>query len=147
VKNIGDRVAPVGVGFHPYFTVGTSVIDEAEVLIPGVGYLEFNEQLAPTGRILDVEGTCWDYRHFRAIGGQRFNHCYMNLVRDADGLATATLRHAPSNRAIDIVMDSSFSAVVVYTGDAIADAPRAALAIEPMTCASDAFNHPGCFYG
>jgi len=30
----------------------------------------------------------------------------------------------------------------VYTGDAIADAPRAALAIEPMTCASDAFNHP-----
>jgi len=27
-------------------------------------------------------------------------------------------------------------------GDAIADAPRRALAIEPMTCATDAFNHP-----
>jgi aldose 1-epimerase len=66
----------------------------------------------------------------------------VNLERDAEGMATATLRHAPSNRAIDIVMDSSFSAVVVYTGDAIAEAPRAALAIEPMTCASDAFNHP-----
>jgi aldose 1-epimerase len=142
VKNIGDRVAPVGVGFHPYFTVGTSVIDEAEVQIPATGYLEFNEQLAPTGRILDVEGRSWDYRHFRKIGGQRFNHCYVNLERDADGMATATLRHRASNRAIDVVMDSSFSAVVVYTGDAIADAPRTALAIEPMTCASDAFNHP-----
>jgi aldose 1-epimerase len=39
-------------------------------------------------------------------------------------------------------MDRSFSSIVVYTGDAIVDAPRRALAIEPMTCASDAFNHP-----
>jgi aldose 1-epimerase len=39
-------------------------------------------------------------------------------------------------------MDRSFSALVIYSGDAIADAPRRALAIEPMTCASDAFNHP-----
>lgn len=30
VKNIGQQAAPVGVGFHPYFTVGTSLIDEAE---------------------------------------------------------------------------------------------------------------------
>jgi len=54
----------------------------------------------------------------------------------------ASLRHPTSGRAIDIAMDHAFSAVVVYTGDAITDAPRAALAIEPMTCASDAFNHP-----
>ncbi|ALA60746.1 hypothetical protein NITMOv2_4371 [Nitrospira moscoviensis] len=39
-------------------------------------------------------------------------------------------------------MDQSFSAIVVYTGDAIPRAARQALAIEPMTCASDAFNHP-----
>jgi aldose 1-epimerase len=142
VKNIGDRVAPVGVGFHPYFTVGTFVIDEAEVRIPGAGYLEFNEQLAPTGTIRDVQGTGWDYRRFRAIGRQRFNHCYVHLERDAEGMAAASLRHAASGRIMDIVMDSAFSAVVVYTGDAIADAPRAALAIEPMTCATDAFNHP-----
>lgn len=142
VRNVGDRAAPLGVGFHPYFTVGTSLIDEAEVQIPANGYLEFNEQLAPTGTILDVKGTCWDYRRFRTIGGQRFNHCYVHLERDAEGLATATLRYAPSKRVIDIVMDSAISAVVVYTGDAIAEAPRAALAIEPMTCATDAFNHP-----
>ncbi|MBX3301389.1 MAG: hypothetical protein KF693_04170 [Nitrospira sp.] len=142
VTNVGDRAAPVGVGFHPYFTVGTSLIDEAEAQIPAAGYLEFNEQLAPTGRILHVEGTCWDYRRFCKIGRQHFNHCYVNLERDSARMATATLRHGPSNRAIDIVMDSSFSAVVVYTGDAIAGAPRAALAIEPMTCGTDAFNHP-----
>jgi len=142
VNNLGPRTAPVGVGFHPYFTVGTSLIDETEVEIPGAGYLEFNERLVPTGTILNVAGTPWDYRRYREIGRQCFNHCYVQLERDAQGMATASLRHTASGRAIDVVMDSAFSAVVVYTGDAIADTPRAALAIEPMTCASDAFNHP-----
>jgi aldose 1-epimerase len=27
-------------GFHPYFTVGTVTIDEAEVRIPGTHYLD-----------------------------------------------------------------------------------------------------------
>ena len=142
VQNVGTQTAPVGVGFHPYFTVGTSRIDEAEIQIPGAACLEFNERLVPTGKILDVAGTPWDYRQLRLIGPQRFNHCYVQLDRDAKGLAMASLYHPRNRRAIDITMDSAFSALVVYTGDAIPDAPRAAVAIEPMTCASDAFNHP-----
>lgn len=142
VENVGRQAAPVGVGFHPYFTVGTSSIDEAEVQIPGTAYLEFNERVVPTGRVLSVAGTPWDCRRFRGIGRQRFNHCYVQLDRDAQGMATASLRHTASGRTIEVAMNQAFSAVVVYTGDAIADAPRAALAIEPMTCASDAFNHP-----
>lgn len=142
VQNVGTRTAPVGVGFHPYFTVGTALIDEAEARIPAASYIEFNEKLVPTGKILTAAGTEWDYRNARRIGDKRFNHCYVQLDRDAEGLATASLRDAGSGRVIDVLMDRSFSAIVVYTGDAIADAPRRAFAIEPMTCASDAFNHP-----
>ena len=142
VQNVGRQAAPVGVGFHPYFTVGTALIDEAEAKIPGAGYVEFNERLVPTGTIIAAAGTEWDYRDYRRIGSHRFNHCYVQLERDAEGMATASLRHVESSRTIDIIMDRSFSAVVVYTGDAIAGAPRRALAIEPMTCATDAFNHP-----
>lgn len=142
VRNVGGTAAPVGVGFHPYFTVGTDRVDEAEAKIPATGYLEFNEQLAPTGKVMAAQGTEWDYRGFRAVGPRRFNHCYVGLERDASGMATASLRHQVSGRTIDVVMDRTFSAIVVYTGDAIAEAPRRALAIEPMTCATDAFNHP-----
>jgi len=142
VRNVGGTAAPVGVGFHPYFTVGTESVDKAEAKIPATGYLEFNEQLAPTGKVLSAKGTEWDYREFRPIGQRRFNHCYLELERDASGMATASLRHRESGRTIDVVMDRAFSAIVVYTGDAIADVPRRALAIEPMTCATDAFNHP-----
>ncbi|MBP8116943.1 MAG: hypothetical protein KAY09_04350 [Nitrospira sp.] len=142
VHNVGREAAPVGVGFHPYFTVGTALVDEVDAKIPASGYLEFNERLAPTGKVLDVKGTEWDFRNPRRVGPRRFNHCYIGLERDADGMATASLHHEGSGRRIDIVMDRSFSAIVVYTGDAIAEAPRRALAIEPMTCATDAFNHP-----
>lgn len=142
VTNVGRKPAPAGVGFHPYFTVGTNIIDEAEAQIPGTGFLEFNERLVPTGTTYPVQDTPWDYRRFRPIAQQHFNHCYVNLERDAEGIATAALRHVPSNRTITVTMDAAFSSVVVYTGDAIAEAPRVALAIEPMTCASDAFNHP-----
>ncbi|MCS6291970.1 MAG: hypothetical protein H8J66_02765 [Nitrospira sp.] len=142
VRNAGVRPAPVGVGFHPYFTVGTLLIDEAEARIPGAGFLEFNDQLTPTGKILPVADNEWDCRVFRRIGEKKFNHCYVQLDRDVEGLATASLRHAGSGRVIEVAMDRAFSAIVVYTGDAIADAPRRAFAIEPMTCASDAFNHP-----
>ena len=142
VQNVGRQAAPVGVGFHPYFTVGTALVDEAEAKIPATGYLEFNERLVPTGDIFEVAGGQWDYRDYRRIGDRRFNHCYVRLERDGEGMATASLRHGGNGRAIDIVMDRSFSALVIYTGDAIPDAPRRALAIEPMTCATDAFNHP-----
>lgn len=76
VTNVGHKSAPVGVGFHPYFTVGTSIVDEAEAQIPGTGFLEFNERLVPTGTIYPVQDTPWDYRRFRPIAQQRFNHCY-----------------------------------------------------------------------
>ncbi len=142
VRNAGGTAAPVGVGFHPYFTVGIEPVDEAEARIPAAGYLEFNPQLAPTGRVITAIGTEWDYRQFQRIGPRRFNHCYLELERDATGMATASLRDQKSGRTIDVVMDRAFSAIVVYTGDAIAGAPRRALAIEPMTCATDAFNHP-----
>ena len=142
VENVGSSAAPVGIGFHPYFTVGTGLIDEAEARIPCRGYLEFNERLLPTGRVLDVEGTEWDFRERRPVGARRFNHCFVNVVRDANGTATALLRHQGNGRQIEIAMDRAFTAIVVYTGDAIPDAPRRALAIEPMTCATDAFNRP-----
>jgi aldose 1-epimerase len=118
------------------------VADEAEIKIPGAAMLEFNERLVPTGKIIPVFGTEWDYRGLHSIGARRFNHCYVQLERDGDGSATASLHHPTNGRRIDVIVDKSFSALVIYTGDAIANAARRAVAIEPMTCATDAFNHP-----
>jgi hypothetical protein len=105
VRNVGRSAAPVGVGFHPYFTVGTPLVDLAEAKIPATGYLEFNERFVPTGRVVDARGTEWDYRTYRAIGSRRFNHCYLGLERGDDGLAVASLRHPVTGTTVDVVMD------------------------------------------
>lgn len=142
IRNVGSRVAPVGVGFHPYFTVGLDPVDGAEAKIPAAATLEFNDNLVPTGRVLPVAGTDWDFRRSRQIGSRRFNHCYLQLDRDPDGWARASLRNFDNGRTVEVSMDRSFTAIVVYTGDAIPNHARRAFAIEPMTCGTDAFNHP-----
>jgi aldose 1-epimerase len=58
------------------------------------------------------------------------------LGRDAAGFA-----HVRAGD-VDVWMDEAFGHVVLYTGDALGPDARKGLAIEPMTCATDAFNHP-----
>lgn len=142
IQNGGSSRAPVGIGFHPYFTVGPERVDEWEAQIPASHYLEFADTLAPTGNILPVQDTAWDYRNWRSVGQTRFNHCYVHLQRDQQQRCRVSLQNPRTGRSVTIEMDNAFTALVVYTGDAIAQAPRRALAIEPMTCATDALNHP-----
>jgi aldose 1-epimerase len=142
VRNQGRCAAPVGVGFHPYLIVGTGTINDAEVKVPATHYLELAETLTPTGTLVPVETIGLVADRYRVIGETRFNHCFLNLMRDQAGFCTIPLRNPSTGHTVLVEMDRSFTSFVLYTGDAIQHAPRRALAIEPMTCASDAFNHP-----
>lgn len=141
VENVGDTAAPVGVGFHPYFTVGSDVIDGDALHVPMASVLEFDDTLIPTGNILPVAGTEFDFQTPRRIGATKFNTCYANPTRDKDGLFSITL--AGESRNLTVWMNGAFGYVVLYSGDPLPETHRRrALAIEPMTCGSDAFNHP-----
>jgi aldose 1-epimerase len=48
LTNTGAEPAPVAAGFHPYFTVGTSLIDDALLHVPMASILEFDAGLLPT---------------------------------------------------------------------------------------------------
>jgi aldose 1-epimerase len=140
IVNTGAVDAPVAMGFHPYFTVGSPRVDGDMLALPFGDVLEF-EQLIPTGRVLSAEAAGRDFQTSRVIGDTTFNHCFLRPTRDADGLARVRLSNA--QRACTVWMDDGFAYCVVYTGDALPSAiARASIAIEPMTCGSDAFNHP-----
>jgi aldose 1-epimerase len=140
ITNTGAHDAPVSMGFHPYFAVGSELVDSDVLTLPFSQVLEF-ERLIPTGRVDDVAQTALDFRLPRAIAQTAFNHCFMAPVRDADGCARITL--ASEVRALTVWMDRAFSAVVLYTGDNLAPKiARGSIAIEPMSSASDALNHP-----
>lgn len=142
IANAGSSTAPVGVGFHPYFTVGTEHIDSDELHVPFDSYLDFVD-LLPTGKVLSVDGISVDFRSPRRIGGTSLNTCYLNPTRDADGKIRIKLANPDSGRSLTVWLDETYNYAVLYSGDPLPDQyRRRSLAIEPMTCGSDAFNHP-----
>ena len=143
IQNIGNDTAPVAAGFHPYFTVGAETIDDARLTLPMAAVLEYDSGLLPTGNVLPIEKTNLDFRQERAIGATIFNSCFCAPSRDADGLVRIQLADSSGRRPLTVWMDESFDYVVLYSGDPLPETHRRrALAIEPMTCGSDAFNHP-----
>lgn len=143
IQNSGDSDAPVAIGFHPYFCAASGDLASWSAKIPAHKFIEF-ETLVPTGRVLPVEGTALDFRTNRTLGDQAYNACLAQLERDERGFAHATLSSVDGKSSVRLTLDQTFDYIVIYTGDAIA-APHArqAFAIEPMTCAPDAFNHEG----
>ena len=143
ITNSGSRPAPVAAGFHPYFTVGSDLIDGDVLHVPFSKYLEFGDYFLPTGRVLDVAGSPIDFRSPRVIGDVPINTCYLDPQRDSDGLARVRLSNPSGQKSVTIWLDKGFDYVVLYSGEALEEQHRRrSLAIEAMTCASDAFNHP-----
>ena len=138
--NTGNTALPFGAGYHPYFTVGTPTIDAATLRLPARTTLETNERLIPTGR-KGVEGTDFDFREGPEIGTTQLDTCFTDLVPDADGFTRVYLTHPDGNPRITVGMDPSHGFIQVFTGDILAERDRRrSIAIEPMTCAPNAFN-------
>lgn len=138
--NVGTQSAPYGAGHHPYLTVGT-LIDEALLKMPALMRLEADDRLIPTGRLLPTKGTAFDFLELRRIGSLRMDTAFANLVPDADGLIRVRLQAPRGDPAVTLWMEPRYRFLMLYTPDAIPDASRRrrSLAIEPMTCAPNAF--------
>jgi aldose 1-epimerase len=122
--NVGDTPAPFGIGLHPYLR-GDVLELPARVVLP------LDDRLLPAGQPAPVAGTELDFRHARAIAAQRIDRCFGELDRDGDGIARVALSGDAGR--VEVWMDASFRFVQIYTDDE-------GVAIEPMTCAPDAFN-------
>lgn len=138
--NVGDASLPFGAGYHPYLTVGTPTIDAATLRLPARTALETNDRLIPTGR-KSVDGTDFDFREGREIGATQLDTCFTDVIPDADGFTRAVLSHPNGSPRITVGMDPSHGFVQVYTGDTLPEEDRRrGIAVEPMTCAPNAFN-------
>jgi len=139
--NAGSQALPYGAGHHPYLTVGTELIDEARLRIPALMYLEVTERQIPTGRAIPVQGSAVDFLELRRIGSAKLDTAFASLVSDADGLTRVELQAASGRPSRTLWMDKTYRFVMAFTGDAIPqlDRRRRSVALEPMTCAPNAF--------
>ena len=142
--NAGATAAPLGTGLHPYLDLGRGGANQAQLRVPARCWLPVDEQAIPTGQRRPVAGTPYDFRAMRAIGDVQVDHCFTDLERDADGLARVSVAFEADGgpRELIVWMDSSYSHIQVYTGDEDPEPERRrrSIAVEPMTCAPDAFN-------
>lgn len=128
-ENVGTSDAPYGVSSHPYLTVG-GTIDDCVLTIPAARMLTVDENLGPKD-VVDVVDVDTDFRGGRRVGSQFVDNAFTALP---EGPWEVRLER-PGDMAV--VMSAQAPWVQFYSGEHLG---RRGAAIEPMTCAPDAFN-------
>lgn len=145
-RNVGVDAAPFGTGPHPYLVAGPAPLDEWTFELPAARVLEVTpDRLAPVALqdVAEHDPARFDWRAPRVLGPAQIDHAYTDLDRGSDGVATVRLTD-PSGTGVLMSWDAACPWVQVHTAD-LPGGPaqpfhRASLAVEPMTCAPDAFN-------
>jgi aldose 1-epimerase len=142
--NLGPTPAPVGLGPHPYLRAGSDPLDDWTLELPADRVLDVDSRLAPVSLVhVESHAHRFDFRRPRRIGAVEIDHAYTGLARGADGIATVRLTAGDGN-GVQIDWDTACGWVQIHTAD-LPGGPRTpghrcGLAVEPMTCAPDAFN-------
>ncbi|QAY60316.1 galactose mutarotase [Microbacterium protaetiae] len=143
--NESEQPAPWGTSAHPYLVAGEGHVDDWSFELPAAQVLQVTpDRLIPTELTgVDADPARFDFRTARPIGSAEIDHAFTALAGDADGVVTARLTDT-SGSGVEMVWDAACPWVQVFTSDqpgGEADpAHRAGVALEPMTCAPDAFN-------
>lgn len=130
--NVGSEPCPFGAGAHPYLAPAGGTVDSSTLRAPGARRLVADERGIPTGSE-PVDGRDDDFREPRPIDSTQLDTCFTELERDADGRARVRLD------GTTLWLDEGFPYLMLFTGDPLPDVARRALAVEPMTCAPNAF--------
>lgn len=142
-RNLGPDAAPWGTGPHPYLVAdapGRSAVDSWTLSLPASEVLTVTpDRLIPIAVEAVDRHPQWDFRTPRPIGATFIDHAFTALDRDG-GLARVEVR-AADGTGTAISWDEACPWVQVHTADTPHDAAthRIGLAVEPMTCAPDAF--------
>ncbi|MEU6079661.1 aldose 1-epimerase family protein [Streptomyces sp. NPDC047108] len=142
-RNTGGSRVPYGVGAHPYFTLGTEYIDDIVLTLPARTWFRTNERAIPLPPPVPVAGTPYDFLRPRRLGSTVLDTGFADLVRDADGSAVVRMASPASPVSLEVWQDRQHPFLQVYTGDTLPDPDgrRRGLAVEPYSCAANAFNN------
>jgi len=122
---VTDRPTPINLTHHSYFNfagAGSRDVLQHVVQVEADKYSETDADTIPTGVLLPVADTPFDFRHATPIGqrvgaGQLDGYDLAYLLRDKPGtLRLAASLHEPSHgRAMEVLTDAP--ALIFYTGN------------------------------
>ena len=133
--NRGKQRAPFGAGFHPYLSTHGAALADTTVQLPARERLVLDEAQVPVGTQA-VTKTPYDLRRGRRLKQLRMDDGFTALnVPSGRGFAEVRTKKAGAR----IWFDQTFRYLQVFTPDDLRGGVPA-VAVEPMTCAADAFN-------
>jgi aldose 1-epimerase len=137
--NVGKQSCPYGAGQHPYISPGEGLVDDCLLELPAqTRIVADDERQLPTGRET-VEGSKFDFRNARRLGDIQIDSAFTDLTRDAAGEAVTRISRSDGS-CVELWVDEHYPFLEVFTGDGLApERQRRGLAVEPMTCAPNAF--------
>ena len=135
-RNAGEAAWPIGLGWHPYFALPSGDRAQARLRVPADTRVEVDnyDQVLPTGRLLPVAGTPYDFNTGQPLGELYLDDCFTALRREsgevavdiADPAAGVGLRLTTASEAV--------KAVQVY-----APPDQAFVVVEPQFNLADPF--------
>ena len=99
---------PYGSGQHPYLTLGTPTVDPLRLQAPGRAVVFSDERGLPE-RSEPVDGTEYDFRAGRTIGGTVLDNAYTDLERGDDGRARVVLDDPDGDAGLTLWVDESYA--------------------------------------
>jgi aldose 1-epimerase len=130
ITNMSAEPMPVSVGFHPYFQLTDSPRDEWTISVGARTHLKLQPNKLPTG---ETEPIGAPYTGGVALRDYDIDDGFMDLVRDAQGRATMTVRG--KTQSIDVQFGPNYRAAVVW-----APKPQNFICFEPMAGITNALN-------
>jgi aldose 1-epimerase len=137
-RNRGAVAAPWGFGAHPYLRAGRAGIDGCVLEMDAHTVLMADERGIPVGRASVTDGP-FDFRRGARLDGQVVDHAFTDLDRDQDGRVVARLVDPVTGHSTALWADRSCAYLQVYTAERLRPTPRTGVAVEPMSCAPNAF--------
>lgn len=125
---VSDAVTPVNITNHSYFNLAghnSGSIDTHILTLDCSSYLETDEYRIPTGAVLPVDNTPFDFRNPKAIGkdlhtadfsgAKGYDHCYCIDRKKGKLVQFATVFEPVSGRTMTVLSD--MPGVQFYTGN------------------------------
>jgi aldose 1-epimerase len=113
-----DAPTIVNLTQHTYFNLGLergSTIDEHHLALRADRYTPVDDELIPTGEVRPVEGTHFDLRTLRPIGGHAFDHNWVLTRSGPSPDHAAALVDPMSGRTLDVF--TTEPGLQFYTGN------------------------------